>query len=427
MILTERQHIKVGHSYYKECDLLCRASKNLYNTAIYTIKQYYATNNRYFFTLNDKKVWIFSLTYLYQQLKSNDCYKTENHPAIKTAIAGRVCNQVLKQVNTDFSNYFKSLKEYNINPSKYPNGKPKAPSYARDRKVCTFEKQAINKKGNTGGHFKLSMTNIEIPFCDKYNFEQIKEVKIVPCTSGYDIIVCYDDGITVEPVCDYNDITKICGLDLGISNLATVVCTDPSVETLIINGNPLKSINQQYNKNLAYHKSKLPKKVYTSKKIRTLTQKRNNQVHEYMHQATSRIIDHLLKNGIECLVFGYNKNWKQNVNLGKKTNQNFVCIPFLKFKNMLKYKCEKYGIWFVETEESYTSKCSFLDNESIKKHSTYMGRRKSRGLYVDSKGTKINADANGAYNIIRKVFDDSYFDMYRTKYSSVHIRKISKF
>ena len=122
-----------------------------------------------------------------------------------------------------------------------------------------------------------------------------------------------------------------------------------------------------------------------------------------MHKTSKYIVDYCLQNNIGTIVMGYNKGWKQEIELGKITNQKFVSIPYSLFKQMLTYKCEFYGINLIFTEESYTSKCSFIDNESMRHHAKYMGRRKYRGLFISQNGIKINADCNGAYNIIRKV------------------------
>ena len=179
------------------------------------------------------------------------------------------------------------------------------------------------------------------------------------------------------------------------------------VKPLIINGKPLKSVNQYYNKK----KSKLqeiqsrqtPKKNITNR-IQKLTMKRNNKVTDYLHKASRIVVNHLVSNDISLLVVGYNKGWKQDIAIGKQNNQNFVSIPFLKFVTMLKYKCSLVGIQVILNEESYTSKCSFLDNEDIKRQKEYQGARIHRGLYRTKNVNLINADVNGSYNIMKKYF-----------------------
>ena len=175
------------------------------------------------------------------------------------------------------------------------------------------------------------------------------------------------------------------------------------LKPILINGKPLKSINQYYNKKLANLKSKLRNEKKTSKRIKSLTNKRNNKVNDYLHKTSRLITNYLVSNNINTLVVGKNKEWKQDVNIGKKNNQNFVQIPHSRLIDMLLYKCKLRGINVIITEESYTSKCSFLDDEGIKKHKVYKGNRIKRGLFKSSEGVLINADVNGSLNILKKV------------------------
>lgn len=193
------------------------------------------------------------------------------------------------------------------------------------------------------------------------------------------------------------------GVDIGINNLATV--GGNKINPVLINGRPLKSINQFYNKQLAKLKSRQDtcknKNVHSSK-IRKLTQKRNNKIKDYLHKASRKLVNHLVSNSVSKIVIGHNKNWKQDINLGKSNNQKFVQIPFSMFIHMVTYKSQLEGIEVIVREESYTSKCSFLDNEEIRKCETYKGKRIKRGLFRSYDGRLINADLNGALNILRK-------------------------
>jgi len=176
----------------------------------------------------------------------------------------------------------------------------------------------------------------------------------------------------------------------------------------VVNGRPIKSINHYYNKRRADFHSRLPKEQYTSHHLERFTSKRTRKIDHYLHTASKRIIDLLLQEEIGTLVIGKNVNWKQEVNMGKRTNQNFVTIPHARFISMLTYKAALVGIAIVVTEESYTSKCSFLDNEPLKKHEVYAGKRVKRGLFRSADGRFINADVNGAYNMIKKVAPKSF-------------------
>lgn len=209
----------------------------------------------------------------------------------------------------------------------------------------------------------------------------------------------------------------IASIDLGLSNLATISSNIKGFKPLIINGKPVKSINQFFNKKKAELQSKLqiqyPKR-YVSDRINSLTAKRNNKLDTYLHQTSRTIINYLLLNKIGILVIGNNKQWKQNINIGRN-NQKFVQIPHYKFIQQLNYKAQLVGIKVIVTEESYTSKASFLDldlipkyNKKAKQKYTFSGRRILRGLYKSGKGILINADLNGSYNILRNAVTNAF-------------------
>ena len=189
-------------------------------------------------------------------------------------------------------------------------------------------------------------------------------------------------------------------IDLGVNNLATI--TSNVFKPFIINGKPVKSINHFYNKEIAKKKSKLPTRIYSSKYIQNLYRKRNNKITDYFHKVSTYIVNQLVSNQVNTLVIGYNSGWKQDIDMGKKNNQNFAYIPFCKLINMLEYKCALKGITVLTNEENYTSKCSFLDDEPICKHEKYLGKRVKHGMFKSSDGTIINADVNGSLNILKK-------------------------
>ena len=186
-----------------------------------------------------------------------------------------------------------------------------------------------------------------------------------------------------------------------------------SYRLFIINGRKLKSMNQYYNKKRAELQSKLPfykadddsiKQVSWSKKLSLLTEKRNNKITDFMHNASSFVIDYCLRNKIATIVIGLNNTWKQQSNIGKKNNQNFISIPFKKFINQIQYKAEDVGITVIVREESYTSQASFFDLDEIptyrkgnKTNHTFSGKRKYRGLYITKDGKYINADVKSIY------------------------------
>ena len=194
-------------------------------------------------------------------------------------------------------------------------------------------------------------------------------------------------------------------IDLGMNNLCSCVS---SRDCFILNDKPLKSINQFYNKKLSKLKSERPLKGkyqdfnYNSSKIASLSYKRNKRINDFLHKTSRYLVDFCVKHKIGTIVIGRNKEWKESIQLGRITNQNFVYIPFYKLFKMLEYKCKRIGIKLVQQEESYTSKCDALSFEEVKCHDTYKGSRIKRGMFKSGIGKVLNADINGALNILRK-------------------------
>ena len=376
MILTERHIIKKTNSLYKELDMLCFLSKNLYNSALYTVRQFYFENKKYINWININNQFI--------KDKQIDYY----------ALPCKVSQQTLKMVDQNMKSFFNALKA--------KNSKPRLPKYldkTKGRFVVTYTNQAISKTELKKGYIVLSKTNIRI----KTKIHDIQQVRIVPQNNIIVVEVIYK----VDCKSNISDIRKYCGVDFGLDNLMS--CGFSDVRPMLINGKPLKSINWYYNKKKAELQSLLKNK-YTSNMLTNLTIKRNNKISNYLHKSSRLFINYLVSNDITDVVIGYNKEWKQGINIGRVNNQNFVNIPYYKLLNMLIYKCELLGITVHITEESYTSKCSFLDNEEICKHEGYKGKRIKRGLYKSSDGRLINADVNGALNILKKVIGEYKYD-----------------
>lgn len=279
-----------------------------------------------------------------------------------------------------------------------------------------YTKQALSKKELRKGIVKPSKTKVLIK--TKVDPDTINQVRIVPSVNN---AVCVEIVYTVPDV-PLKTSNKVIGIDLGVNNLATVVNNHNS-EKFIINGRPLKSMNAYYNKEKAKLMSFVGGKG-TSNKIKRLTNKRNNKVRHYLHNASKYIVNYCLTNDVSKVIVGHNKEWKNGFNKRKSVNQNFICIPFNTLISQLKYKCALQGIELVETEERYTSKCSFVDNEEMKHYNKYIGRRISRGIF--KVGTlKYNADVNGALNIIRKVIPTFGISEYGIQGVVVHPAKIS--
>ena len=371
MVLVERQIVKEKDYRYKELDNLCLLSKNLYNATLYSVRQYFFKTGKY---LNYNEV--------------NKEFTHSNNVDYK-ALPAKVSKMTQMLVDKAFKSFFMKRKNGDI--------KVKIPKYLpKDgRQVVSYTKQALSFKEI--GYIKLSKTDIRI----KTNIpkDYIQFIRLTTFKKHIVIEIGYNEDVKM-----LDSKGRYASIDLGVNNLATV--TSNVMNPFIVNGRPLKSINQYYNKELAKERSKLSKiGLRGSKRVDRLHFKRNNKVNDYMHKASRYIVNQLVSQDIDTLVVGYNKKWKQDIKLSKVSNQKFVGIPFLKFVRMLEYKCELVGIKLVIQEESYTSKCSFIDNEEIKKHKDYKGRRLKRGLYRTLKGVIVNADVNGSYNILKKYLE----------------------
>jgi putative transposase len=208
---------------------------------------------------------------------------------------------------------------------------------------------------------------------------------------------------------------RIAAIDLGLNNLATLTSNQPEFQPILINGRPLKSLNQFFNKRRTALQKKLEGKNSKSSRLTRLTHSRNQKVNDYLHKVSKFLVLELLKSKIDTLVIGYNSGWKRECNLGKRNNQNFVNIPHGKLIKMLTYKCNLVGIKVVITEESYTSRASFIDQDFIpiygeetESRTSFSGQRICRGLYRSRSGQIINADVNASYNILRKAFPEAF-------------------
>ena len=390
MQLVEQHTIKKSNPLYKELDKMCLLSKNLYNQSLYRVRQYYFENKKY-------------LTYA-----NNVNCLTQEQQVDYISLPRKVSQWVCKQVDQNFKSFFASLKSKNV------NHKVRIPKYLNKngRNILTFTNQAISQKELKKGYLKLSGCENKI----KVLHNNIQQVRVIPQANRYMIEIIYS-----IPDVEYKTNANYVGVDLGLNNLATV--GGNTIAPVIINGKPLKSINQFYNKKLSKLKSRqdlCKNKTVNKKKIQTLTNKRNNKIKDYLHKASRILVNQLVSNDISTIVIGHNKEWKQDINIGKQNNQKFVQIPFNTFMYMITYKAQMKGIKVIQREESYTSKCSFMDKEEICKHEKYKGNRIKRGLYKTQTGRLINADLNGALNILKKEISNA-FDGYGIEVCSTPI------
>lgn len=375
---------------YKLLRTLTHLSKDLYNLTLYTVKQHYELNGAF-------------LPYAkaYHLVKDSEPYKL---------LPSQVAQQTMKIVERNFRSFFHVLKErkkgnYN-RPVKPPKYLPKNGHF-----ILIFPYQSFRVKEDRiiltlGKNFaeKYGVKHLEIPLPKNVKGHRIKEIRILPRYNAlwFEVEYVYE----VLPEERDLDRSKYLAIDLGLDNFATCVSTTGTA--FIIEGRGLKSFNRWWNKEKAKLQSQYDKQgIKFGRKMAWLLKKRKNVVNDFMNKAVSYIVNYCLENGIGNVVIGELKGVKQNTDLGRRNNQNFHYIPYGLFKQKLKAKCERYGINYIEVDEAYTSKVDALALEPIEKREKYLGKRVKRGLFQSSAGVLINADVNGALNILRKVAGDS--------------------
>ena len=368
-------------NYSKQLSHLCHLAKDLYNLANWYVRQD-------FFHL-DNVLNYYDLDFM---LNQKQAYRN---------LPSQTSQQILKLVYRNWKSYFNALKEYKQDFKKFKK-KPKIPKYKKKNgeSIVIFTNQQCNIKNEylyfpKRVYLEPKKTRIR---------EDLKEVRIIPLGIKYKIELVYEK----EEKDLQLDKAHILSIDLGLNNLITAV-NNNGCKPFIVKGGIVKSINQYYNKKLAYFRRIENKKgnFQDTRRIMKLHLKRNNKITTIFHRISRFIIDYCIENNIGIILIGYNNGWKQKVNIGKKNNQKFVQLPFLKLVRQIEYKSELVGIQVRKVDESFTSICSFLDNESIERHEKYRGKRIYRGLFKTSKGFLINADVNGAYNIMKKGFPNT--------------------
>lgn len=365
----------------KEIDELCFLSKNLYNYANYCIRQSFCKTGK---IPNE-----YELTTKLAKRKQVD-YKQ---------LPAQTSQQVIKLLYKNWKSFFKAIKDYKKNSNKYL-GRPKLPKYKdkNGRNIVIFTNQQCRIKDN----YIYFVKNILSPLKTKVQNKQLQQVRIIPEATCFIIEVVYRKEIVEHENLNYDNFLSI---DLGVNNLATCF-NNVDNSSFIVNGRPLKSINQYSNKLKAKYMSYVKDKGI-SKNIKKVILKRKNLIQNYLHHTSRYIINYCIKHNIGTIIIGHNKEWKQNINFRKQDNQNFVSIPFNTLIQQIQYKSEENCIKVILTEESYTSKIDHFAKEEMKHHTNYLGKRIKRGLFQSSTEKLINADVNGAIGIARKVIGDS--------------------
>ena len=392
MYLTVKQQVKhLSKEDYKSIKELCHIAKNLANQAIYNVRQYYFAEGEY---LNYEKN--------YALLKTSDNYKLLN---------SNMAQQILKEVDGSFKSFFGLLKL--AKKGKYSFRDCKLPKYLPKDGYTTLVIGFVRLNGNKlilpySNSYSKTHKRVEITIPPILLDKTVKEIRIIPKANARFFEIQY----TYEAECIHRNLNtnNALALDLGVNNLVTAVSN--SGKSFIIDGKKLKSINQWYNKQNARLQSVKDKQHFGRKptnRQRAICRARNNKVNDYMNKVARKIIDYCIKNDIGTLVVGYNETFQKSSYMGKQNNQSFVNIPYGQLRFKLEYLCELNGITYVKQEESYTSKASFWDKDNIPVYNNdnpqsyvFSGKRIHRGMYQCANGKCLNADVNGALNIMRK-------------------------
>ncbi|MBD2360072.1 IS200/IS605 family element transposase accessory protein TnpB [Anabaena minutissima FACHB-250] len=388
MFGCQQELIKCNKETKSIIEYLCFESNSLYNCSVYYARQIWLKTG--------KIVSGFDLTV---EIKTNRHFNAGYASAMQ---------QTCLNVGEAFQSFKKLL-------AKSKKGeldqKPKAPNYRKPGGLftVTYPKRWLKLKDGfirfpLGNQVKawFGISEFFLPVPSNLEWSEIKEIRLLPRNRCFYAEFVYKTETAVVKL----DKSKVLGIDHGLNNWLT--CVSNVGTSFIVDGLHLKSLNQWYNKSVAKIKENKPQGFW-SNRLAAITEKRNRQMRSGVNKAARIVITHCIENKIGSIVFGWNVGQKNSANMGVKTNQKFVQIPTAKLKNRIEQLCDQYGIEFIETEESYTSKTSFLDHDALPKYGEKpdgwksSGRRLTRGIYQSFAGIKINADCNGASNILRKV------------------------
>jgi lycopene cyclase CruP len=368
-------------------EFLCGESNKLHNCGTYLSRQLYFKTGK-----------APSKFDLHRELKGNPHFK---------AMQSHVSQQCLTTVAESFKSFFGLLKGV------------KKGTITQNPKLPNYRKPGLNVVTYPGADVRLKPEGLRFPLgrqvkawfgLDAFymampanlDFKAIREYRILPKNGVFYLELIYKVGpikVDVDP-------DNVLGIDPGLNNWIT--CVSNVGTSFFVDGLHLKSLNQWYNKRVSVLRENQPQGFW-SRQLAGITEKRNRQVRDAVNKAARIVINHCIENRIGSVVFGWNQGQRQGINLGSKTNQKFVQIPTARLKDRISQLCEQYGIVFVETEESYTSKASFIDQDELPTFGAKpegwqeSGKRVKRGLYRSKEGIRINADCNGAANILRKV------------------------
>lgn len=402
--LVEKHIIKSNDARYAILDKYAHLSNNVYNQALYRFRQAFFKGKWLSYEKLDKS--------FKQSFNQKDCMLYRSMKSVHLA------QQILKLVNQNMISWNKARKAYLKAPQKF-TGKPKIPKYKSKggKNIVIVDNQTAKLRANG---------IVEIPVMDSLKIKlqhketnKIQQVRVIPKNNTFVIEIVYK----TNKVIDYKeDNGRYLTIDPGLDNAFTLASNVKGFKPVIINGRPLKSVNQYYNKQKARLTRiyDLSKQNRNTKRLNKLDFYRNQKMLKFAHEASKRIVEIALSHELNTIVIGKNKGQKRSSNMGKRINQNFIGIPHQKMIEMIEYKANLARIVVIQANEAYTSQTSFLDNEipinqngdkaRKRKGLSPVKRRVKRGLFKSNKGILINADVNGALQILRKVVPNAFAD-----------------
>ena len=426
-------NIKKSHTDYKYIKTQLIESKEIYNFANYILRQlYFKNSNKHKYSLEFINEYPSLKDLFLEYVEENKQFTSLFYRIIcefsklkQYSMNLKIVQNIVDKLKNDWTSYWKLLK---MKKNKTYDKKINIPKYKKKYNLVEYNNQVISKKKLKQGYIGTDKMKQGIKIANRH---KVLDCKCFRIYNKNDKILCeliYEKEV-IE-VIEVEKTDRVASIDVGLENLFTIAF-NYNKKGISIKGTKLKAINQYFNKIKASLQSMLPSKQYVSKFIKQLLFKRAEQLRNYIGYYTNKLIEILRTERISKLVVGYNKGWKQEINIGSKNNQNFVSIPFRKILDILKYKLEDNGIEYKEQEESYTSKASYLDNDDIpiykEKNDTnyiFSGRRIKRGIYKTKQGKIINADLNGALNILKKSGEKLIEELEYLKYKNIFTSKL---
>ena len=424
-------NIKKNHVDYNYIKQQLIESKEIYNYANYIIRQLFfkkSKNHRYsldFITEYPELKDLF-IQYIEEDKQFTSLFRKIIRKFAKLkefSVNTKIVQDIVRKLNSDWNSYWAL---FNLVKNKQYDKSINIPKYKKQYNLVEYTNQVLSKKKLKLGFIGTTKMKQGIKISNSHKELHCKCFRIFHKNNNFVCELIYEKGINDQT----NSTGRAASIDLGLENLFTVAF-NYNKKGISFKGTNLKSINQYFNKETSKLQSLLPKNEYCSKRINHLFYKREEQLRNVIGFYSNRLMELLVNEGISILVIGHNKDWKNKINIGKVNNQNFVSIPFSKVINIIKYKAEDLGIKCIEQEESYTSKASFLDNDNIptfnevnEKH-TFSGKRITRNLYQTKNNQIIDADLNGALNIMKKANIEMLTSLDYLKFNNIFTNKLA--